>query len=848
MLKLSKKTPPAVGAIIVDMAQGLHTLYDSRNIMISGMSGYPSAIHVIGRLQRLIDTTSYSALLSSLIKIRDIARVTADVIDSMEGVKTDRYQINRTEIIAYVDNVTSSVSSIVLKDEDKDLIANIITSFEANTGSWILSGADDDTNLHVRMRKLYKSIDAMASGALPVYNPHEDSVSTITSLPNFSDVKKKSKTKTAEEVAKSDSKLTSAEVFYKYAAIRILDHIYSLMMDHDIWYAFVSPRTKAEVSANLERSKSLKVLSLYLQSLLSYNQFFMFEVFMKTYQTLQDWVSVFPPLSSSTQYSMNNVIRPHDLLGAQRDVETLFSSMQSDSAPGLAAKLVVFPSQSLAAYGIKETFDSIAAKAQALSVNAPFTDLTTLDDKKYLPLMTGVAMSSLNMSHDVTKVVLLDKIVAEEVKLALADLVPSLVRGSSKMTIATLEALQLRSPIPFVIPRAMTNDISRGAEFGVWGNTLHYDSGTPRFSWDYHKHIRDTYSYKVLDEESVMTSFTDKTRSMAINRDRADQLRELFGIGWKSLMPSNMANGPVLITKAQLKADDHAVRNLIENVTGSHYDIVIRELGVEHLRKMWATYFSSFAILYYNASEEKASDTNLPVLVEGWGKPYGKAYSSLASLQGDSVKLDDLISIGQGGYIRLLTKVPVITDELQYSSDYYMSHPAFFYASNSASVEGFSGWVMEESLLHLSMVPVSINSTIPKVILSNKFAYLTNSIYINTDLYFKPDAPSATRENVAIPYEKRNWPFERYSFYLDYINFGAYGSNTVAEFVENDDPKIADVIKKIESQMDEDQKEQSQDKSKVDNQSKIIEEAVVKEVKDSNDKKFVPADDEANAI
>jgi len=87
-------TPVAVtsnAAVVTEMSSHLGKLLRQRQVNVSRLSGYPRGLHSIGALQQLIKLDSMTELLESLQRIQMIMELTAQVIESMDGVKIDRH-------------------------------------------------------------------------------------------------------------------------------------------------------------------------------------------------------------------------------------------------------------------------------------------------------------------------------------------------------------------------------------------------------------------------------------------------------------------------------------------------------------------------------------------------------------------------------------------------------------------------------------------------------------------------------------------------------------------------------------------------------------------------------------
>ena len=814
MLKINQKTKPKNAAVVIALKDKLPMMYTSRLAIISKMQGYPVALHVIGRLQRMIDTSSYENLLVSLMKLKEVVRVTADVIDTMEGIRTDKYQLNRTDIAAYVTAVTDSIKTFAPTPEDIDLISHLIIAFEANPAAWMLQTTMSEDNLHLQFKSMYQRVLMDADdGEIPIYLPHTDKIGTLQDMPAFKEVGK------IDDKADTADKLSNAATLHRYSAVRIIDHVYSLLMDKDAWYRFIAPRSKAEVGANLERSKTLKVFALYIQNLLSYNQFFMLESFLKGYDAVQKWITHFPPLETSTINKLDNILREHDLLHAREDVNQLWSSFGTTDSDALSPDLVVFPTELLASMGLRTAVAKMESEATMYTAIEPLSELKGLDRPIYLPLFSGVAAANFDVAYDVVNTLLIGKKVSHEVENALASLTPSLVRGASKSTIADFSALGITMNIPFNIPTSLSYSIVKGVSKGLENAKLALDSAAPQFSTDYHEFIRKELTFTTITDDVVPLRYKKFSQAFVFDFDKAQRLRGLLDTDFRSLVPSFLAEGSTIYNKRSLKNDKYKVRTMIEELSHKNFEIFIREMGLPHLRQLWATYFSSFALLYVSSNEAtntgKKAAFNLDVLrlISGHGKPYGVTYSELAARQAQLTPENvdtELIELGQGIFLKILDKIPAPSNQLLIDPSFHQGQPAMYFPASSEDID-VKDFVASQGLLNFSLFPIIETRTVPSLVYTSKFAYLTKGVFLNVEPFYRPTTADPAREVMHIPVRKMEWPFERHAFWLEYITFGSYisapGLNSTDE---SDALKIADVITDIESKMKSDNKEQAE--------------------------------------
>lgn len=823
MQKLTHRSKDSRAAVIVSLSTKLPLLFDERAAAISKMSGYPVALHALGRLQRLFDLTSYETLLKSLDKLYNLAYVTAEVIESMDSTNMNKFQINRTDVVAYVDNITKSLKNYQPSDDEVDLIAHLITTSEGNPDAWVLQGAGEEDNLHLQFLSLYRSVLlADKPGVLPSYSTTTNSVVPYNNLPMFSRLyettsSKKLKSGVNEDEQKEQTaRLNNAATIHQYAACRVIDHVYQLLLDRTIWYQFLAPRKDASATSNLERARSLKVFSLYLQSLLNYYQFFSLEMALGAYELVQDWIAAFPALETEYINKIENTIRKHDFLGAKQDVEGILSSFSDNAKKDLGA--IVFPREYLQTFGFVKKVDEVTELVDGLVVPASIDSIATFADPKYLPLISSGASSTFDIAYQLADVLIREKRVEALVSEALAGLLPALTRGTAKTAITGLANLQIKCSVPFKVPHAVTREVTAGVVKGLKDGMLSLDSGAPMFSYDYHASLREDFKISMFTDKTVQDKYALFDLGFIVDHDKAATLRSITEYPWRTFQPSFMAPGDIAIDARIFTSSKDYVRQFIETLTGTSYDILIRQLHAPHMRIIFSTYLSGFGLLYHMADDtrelKESFDNYNPsavngklLLVPGYGTPYGTSYPALATLQGTLTEEEKLIPIGWGYYIRLLKKVPKPTDTLRFDTTSFMNqHPYAYFTSNNAALD-VKSWVIADGLWNFALIPTSSKSSIPSVRFTPRFSYTTLNLFLNLELYYKPSVPAEAREKVQLNLVEEAWPLNRYQFWTKYIHWGPYCAPVNPEVAKEESVMLADVIKDIEGKIKADTKE-----------------------------------------
>lgn len=813
MQKLTHVSKQSRSAVIVPIAAKLPFLFDTRAVAISQMSGYPVPRHALARLQKMIKLTSYKELLESLNRIYELAYLTAEVIESMDAVNLNKYQVNRLEVTTYVANIVSASKSYAPTEEEIDIISHLITSSEANPNAWVLSGGDENENLHLSFYNLYSEVLlAENPGALSVYSPSTGTITAYSQLPMFSKTTK-AKTSKKGEAEDDDSKLTHSAVIHQLSACRVVDHVYQLLLDKDIWYSFLAPRKTADVTSNLDRAKTLRIFSLYIQSLLTYNQFFSLEMYLGAYDIIQEWIAAFPALETESINKIEGTIRKHDYLGAKADAASIINSLTENAKSELDA--LVFPKEYVAGFGFTDKVQQIESKILEIPVPATVTDIPQLSQPQFLPITSGGIVSSFDIVYDLTDLLIRGKVVAAMVDSSLQGLIPSLTRGSSKMALSGLQALNIKCSIPFKLPAAITYHVTNGVVKEVRNGTLSLDSAAAPYSRDFHETLRNKFSFRLFMDRSVANDYSHFSQPFIIDHDRATHLRNLLQYDWKALVPSYLAPGDRSLDAATIGVSIDSIKEFVAYVTGDDYEIAIRQLMVPEMRMVWATFTSGFALTYFSGNDlrelkeikesyDPKKDNSTLRLVNGYGKPFGTTYATLESKQGTLKDDTVLIPLGRGLFLRFLNSIPVPTHDLKFDhKSFHNQRPFSYFPSNTVALP-VDKWVKGDGLWHMALTPIHENKAIPVVKFTPRYAFANVSLYLNMDAFFKPASPSPTRENVSIPLVKEAWSLDRFQYWTEYIHFGAYGTKLVSLAPQEDTELVADTIKKIEQQIEKD--------------------------------------------
>lgn len=770
--------------------QSIKQMINARRLALMQSSGHPVATQVVGKIQQSLKLNSMDSLLESILKLRNIAIVASEILDTIPILKVDRYQLETAEIMTYINSITGTSGYYKFSDADRSLIAFMITSSESAESGWVLD-VYESNNMFLALQRLYESladvtpqstgtdITGLDMKSSAIYDPAADSITVfkeskrvIKALNGMNKSLKDAKTDSQKKRILADhlSVFSNQLTINSISSIRIIDHIWLLLTSQEIWGSFISPRNSADPSQNKERAQSLQLFAAYLHSLLMYNSLFNIEMFMHTYKRLSDWVSTFPPLPNELveQYAM--IITKHDYLGASMDIASLIG--RCDQAKGSFdndSNLTAFPIESISLFGLDKTLELIRSTIEPKIATVSLTDLSDLTTNDFAHVLLSQPVAEYDMIYPLTEVLLRGNIVRVRIEEAISGLVNGIPRYYSALNVdGRLRKLSIHPPFSLGIHQAHNFSLSQAQDVILRGGNWGYRPFIPVDSWDWKRYVRKEKNMSLL---TARTAAKDFVPPFFINADHTDQLRRILQIEWRGYYPSWLMNGNTYISHSQLKSDDILVREVFENISGQSFEWIVRTIINPYVKTKWATALSSWATLYIVDPENKNFDDVIANPVDGYGSPYGVSYSALRASQDPGKSLDDLIKISDQAYIKIHNRIPTPSSDLKFDDDFFLNHPYYYYAGNST--KDVTKWVINESMYNFSCIP-SLHPEDPSLaFIDKRYAYMNDAIYLQSNALFTPSKNDLTI--AAIPMTKKTWDRARYKQWLELIVPGNYG-------------------------------------------------------------------------
>jgi hypothetical protein len=354
----------------------------------------------------------------------------------------------------------------------------------------------------------------------------------------------------------------------------------------------------------------------------------------------------------------------------------------------------------------------------------------------------------------------------------------------------SLKQLGISVKLPMGSPYVASVTVTKGTSPRIQGSRFHYKPATIARTYANEQFIRRDKMFQVFTSSSIYEPVAgvgaDLAPKMAINLDRAKEHRLRLHHDYKGMYPAEMIYGQRVIDPTQYigTLDPNSPRKgelriLMEDIFGLSWNLIKMQIGNEYLSKMYATFLSSWGLLYTvarpSADDSNGDESNDFLLIEGYGRPYGKTYSGLASINNKGAKLEEMIQVNESVYILPLHKIPMPDiNQLSIDPDFYMDYPEYYYASNGESFDVKHGFVMDEGLLQLSTLPMIPETVVPNALFDKRYIYVNDALYFQFNSNFLlPDADSDA-EGIAVPLNVLTWTQDKWNVNIRYVINGDY--------------------------------------------------------------------------
>lgn len=826
MIQLKNLELPSSLVTFTDMKVNVEYALRARILSMSNYSGYPLASNVTGRLQRLFDFSSMESILKSCITNRNMVKFAGDVLALVPIMRTDKYQMSRADVGAFITNHAAAHGMSQLSTEDIDFISYLMTSSESMVSNWVLEHTDSpDANLHLLFAKLYgellTSLGTDRVETIHCYDADSDKITTLQETPRGSMLaaemtKRKVKTKIkGTEVSQEETNelqyMITVEVL---ASMRMLDHLHSLFMSIEPWHIFISPRTTADTNTNQTRSKSLQLMAGYLHSVMLYPYHLKAEMFLGLYDKVQKWLIPLPemPVHLKEQYDLT--IRNTDTLGAMVDAHSVLGINDFERSDVINSNINNFFREQIGLLGLTN-IDNLALAEAAKVVNFNLNDLKTLGEPQYQSTLLAQPVKQLTIVPSVAQALMVADVMENFVMNCSSSIAGLSSRFHTPEVLDKLKTLAFRVEVTYLPKISPTLNPQQSSPNNMIKGKLMYSSHLPANTRSYDLHIQRELINSIFTPNSSMNNFNTK---YIINDEVRESLQKLIPKFGHTLMPESLHSGSHSYSRTAILASVETRKSLIEQLTDISYPLFTRAVVSNLFLMDLATVFSSFALIYTIPGQVGVGDiykikTNGAGMdgqsfqqIHGYGSPYGTDYKGLADIQG-TIAASDYLPIAPGVAMVLLSKIPSVTMNLKIEADFINQHPYPYFSANGETIE-VGDLVMAKPMTNFALMPAPLNAYSPaKFFLDRNYVFQNQQVYIEVNLN-QIATPSSSSDGFNAPFQVRSWGYEKYSYFAQYITPGTYGPVGVATSVHDETTsagseakRISDMVKQAEEKM-----------------------------------------------
>jgi hypothetical protein len=449
-------------------------------------------------------------------------------------------------------------------------------------------------------------------------------------------------------------------------------------MDTSIWDVFVTPRSGGNAEAeNLARARGLKIFSAYLQSLLMYPHVFRYEVYRESYAKLEEWYGSMPTIPAHVIADYELLVRRYDFFDAKQDVSSLFSLYDVESDPNVGSHIYV------QFYEAAVLFAAEDIMRQLKGIKAPdsyidFSDIKMLRQKEYNHLLMGLPLERVDIMVDITR-----RINESSQFEFTSRIFFTLIQSGFQVflndeTITALADLQCKVAIPWHGKMDSTFAMGYGVVPSISLGSFPMRYFTPFATSALDFHIQNKLAYSIGTASSL---YTDNKHVLGYDNEAADKLRKILGRDWGSYYPASAFSG-TRMRSLESYGDEISLKMLLEDISGDSYEVIKSTLNNASLLEVWATYLSSFALLFTKGSDGTAK------VVEGAGFPYGTTYTDLAKKQKLPAKVSSARYMTLPGTelsISFLQQIPAPGDTFSIG-EFYLMHNYYYNGANARTI------------------------------------------------------------------------------------------------------------------------------------------------------------------
>lgn len=900
MNEIAVRPIPKNQRYVTTILQTFPELLKTRLTALTCAEGYPVGSALVGYIRAYLTVSTVKQLKTNILSLRDILRYAAAVVHTMPSLRVDKYQLSFSDVTNYMTLHKSAYGYAHLTSADITLASYLVTSSEDDAENWLAefdaspssnlvsitdslyrdagelgltakSYADLVVSLVLKAPSVTETIETAFNNFLAsfkntdIYNPSSDAMTPLETYDSNSFAKSshlmtrvRSRAKQKNASAEQSDFLSQTETtsiiddfgdsvlmtsVMAIADLRLVDHVATLLFDESAWPSFITNRPKPDPASNLERAKGLSRLAGLLHSLLNYPHVLRSRMLMASYDSMSGFIGILPSLPSDLTQNFDKYVIPFDVLGCGQDASALLSSLTyKNSRNGASSELLGFPIELLSSVSVLSRLGSLPASIPPISALA-MTNLTSITrNVTYDEIIAAVPIQRVGYVSDITAYLATSNVFQSNIRSSIAIVssgysdvyqkeVDEFLSGA---TFAPWVNLNVQPQETFGIDASASPQVNKGTLKGV--------DNVP-FATAYLQRLRQTaevgYFFTVRNYVSPRKRPFPQFPKYAIITDHIDRWQELIPTSWKALYPATVFNGEEIIDVDSIQTGSFELDLLLEKLSGSHIAIIKRYLENSATLKNWATVLSSSCLLFDQQGEEQ-------VLVEGWGMPYGVAYSKLRMSNLDQ----PLLRIANTRFsVMFLRNIPIPTDRIMplnnvpyprygmmvtggsavdvsaptpsfdaYTPEVPYAYESLFYATGPSNVNGSEMsavpslsshrllYVIAKPYNHMAMLDIEVaDSSIPSFTFDSRHAYRLDALALHLDpLETLPGLTTRTPQTVSLANRSELGNMLKLAPGLKVTKLGSYLGNAAgggAQTASAEEAAINAVVADMETQM-----------------------------------------------
>lgn len=841
---LKKPKLPSNLIQVRSLSDVLEKAVHERLLALSRLDAVPRASQAMGLLTSKLNLSNLEELKKSLILVRRIADLTSKFMKANLATKVDRHQLQPSQIQTVLEALAPQLGYNGLPDQDEIISTAVVLVLSVEgvaTTQWTLTRLPSESdNLIIQLTNLYKTFQSSVSPTIK-YEPGNPAINvppSVTTNENYGmymmqddDVVTTSllelmalnsvetgavasalaaslasmpdePTRVAA-IASKQQLLSNHLVIQQLADLRLIDHIFSLLMTPKVWDSFLPARTITDVSAALDRANTLADLAGYCQSLLNLPFFLKTGIYMETYASVVKWQGTSYALSGTLLTDIENFITDYDVLSTIPDARDLFTVF-SDKVAGIPDSSVTSIYKEIINIVASGKLDSSIKNASPIILKT--SDLQQFRDADYMKILTNAPADKVallfNLEQHLNTTFRYVSVMKDLTVTSRSKAYPYL----SNRVMASLMALNLRPVFKWCSNiHPGVNVLEHGPR--MLSNVIGVNESTLNISATELNAIRSTELFTIQTAANYVQNY-GKVRWL-FDTYTAANLRKDIGFDYRSWMPGELSAPGAMLYLDTIVRDYDIMNSIFEHVMSSSKNTIAHQLQSEIMQTTFATYICSFALFFI---KEKGSDTLIPV--NPAGKPWGISMTELSALNPVSPKSSSFVKRAHPillernatddekaeckFWVRFIDKLPIPTTDLtltKFSS--FHSYYQFKGRTSTKPVE-VTTLVRSEGLLHYAGLPpyplrdVSADN----VFFDKIYSYKPAALLIQMDPIYSPQESTSTDTFVSVPTEV-GWEGEQYDATLRFLRYGTYVP--VDGSVQTPQSELTDLLKELHS-------------------------------------------------